>query len=163
MLRRVAKKAADNGYVTIADPQYKFEVTLTDKGKEVVQKRMAAEDRAADAILEGLSEQEREQLASITAKISQTCEELGIDYSAIKERKHSCKKHGNHGGQGKVGHSGCEGGGHGCHKCSGHGNGGCRKHGEHGLGGHGRCYHEGSAPQYVFVFGEGGHHHHHCK
>lgn len=127
-LRRVAKKAADNGYVTIADPQYKFEVSLTDKGREVIKKRMAAEDRAADAILEGLNDEEREQLLNITAKISKTCEDLGIDYSQIKERRGHGKKHCEH-------HHGHEGHGKGC---------GHRAH--------------GTSPEYVFVFGEGHHH-----
>lgn len=145
-LRRVAKKAANNGYVIISDPQYKFEVSLTDKGKEVVEKRLAAEDRAADAILEGLSAEERDQLLSITEKIEKTCEELGIDYSVIKEHKHHCKKHGGHGH------------GHGCK--GGHDHGGCDMGGGHGHG-HGKkgCCHHDDAPQYVFVFGEG---HHHC-
>lgn len=48
---------------------------------------MKAEDRAADAILEALSEEERRQLQSITEKICKTCEELGADYAQIKERK----------------------------------------------------------------------------
>ena len=139
-LRRVAEKAEKNGYVTIADPQFKFEVSLTEKGTEVVKKRLSAEDRAADAILEGLTDEERQQLLAITTKISKTCEELGIDYSEIKKRRGG--KHCGHHGHGGHGHGkGCGRHGH------EHGPEGCKRHG-HGHGG----------PEYVFVFGEGGHH-----
>lgn len=148
-LRRVAEKAEKNGYVTIADPQFKFEVSLTEKGTEVIKKRLSAEDRAADAILEGLTDEERQQLLTISAKISKTCEELGIDYSEIKKRRGG--KHCGHGkGCGRHGHGhGPEGHGKGCHHGHGHGSESCKRHG-HGHGSHG-------APEYVFVFGEGGH------
>ena len=95
------------GYVTIQDPEYKFLVSLTDKGKQVIQKRMKAEDRAADAILEALSAEERQQLQNITEKICKTCEELGVDYSQIKERKggKGCRKQKREGGRkGCCGH-----------------------------------------------------------
>ncbi len=129
-LRRVAKKAADNGYVIISDPQFKFEVSLTDKGKEVIKKRMTAEDRAADAILEALSGEERQQLLGITQKISKTCEDMGLDYSTIQKRAGHGKKHG-------------------CRRHDGHGHGkGCCHQGH------------GGSPKYVFVFEEGGHRHH---
>lgn len=93
-VRHVAEKAKRNGYVTIEDPEYRFLVSLTDKGQQVIQKRMKAEDRAADAILEALSDEERQQLQAITEKICKTCEELGVDYEQIKERKggKGCRK-----------------------------------------------------------------------
>lgn len=73
---------------------------------------MDAEDRAADAILEQFSDEEIASLISITEKISDTCEGLGVDYSRIekKQRRHHgarrgekccCKHHGKEGGQGK--------------------------------------------------------------
>ncbi len=87
-------------------------MSLTDKGTEVIKKRMDAEDRAADAILEQLSDEEIASLISITEKISDTCEGLGVDYSRIekKQRRHHgarrgekccCKHHGKEGGQDK--------------------------------------------------------------
>lgn len=106
-VRHVAEKTERNGYVAIQDPEYKFLVSLTDKGKQVIQKRMKAEDRAADAILEALSAEERQQLQNITEKICKTCEELGVDYSQIKERKggKGCRKQKREGGRkGCCGH-----------------------------------------------------------
>lgn len=111
-LRHVAKKAQRNGYISIEDPEFAFAMSLTDKGTEVIKKRMDAEDRAADAILEQLSDEEIASLISITEKISDTCEGLGVDYSRIekKQRRHHgarrgekccCKHHGKEGGQGK--------------------------------------------------------------
>ncbi len=119
-VRHVAEKAERNGYVTIQDPEYKFLVSLTDKGQQVIQKRMKAEDRAADAILEALSAEERQQLQSITEKICKTCEELGVDYSQIKERKghKGCRKQKRAGGR-----KGC------CERRHGHGHGCRHSHG----------------------------------
>ena len=85
---KVAKKAQHNGYVTIRDPKGKFVVALTDKGQEVVQKRLAAEDRVADEILSMLTDKEVKQLYKITGKIIETCQEMGVDYSLIKKRPH---------------------------------------------------------------------------
>ncbi|MCI9130048.1 MAG: winged helix-turn-helix transcriptional regulator [Eggerthellaceae bacterium] len=127
-LRHVAKKAERNGYVTIQDAEFKFIVSITDKGREVMQKRFAAEDKAADMILEGLNTEERQQLANLCEKISKNCEGLGIDYSEIKKRS------GKGAGHGKKG----------CPQGHGEGNGQdgkcCRQEG-HGHGG-----------KYVFVF-----------
>lgn len=44
----------------------KLSVALTDKGTMVVEKRLAAEDRAADEVLEGLTDKERECLLKLT-------------------------------------------------------------------------------------------------
>ena len=53
---RVAEKAQENGYVCFATSKKgKLSVALTDKGTMVVEKRLAAEDRAADEVLEGLT------------------------------------------------------------------------------------------------------------
>ncbi len=134
-LRHVAQKAKKNGYLTIADPEFGFAMTLTDKGKEVVQKRLEAESKTADTILEGLNAKEIETLIKLTDKISATCEGLGVDYSVIEKREHH-KKH-------------CH-----CHhkhhekKCGCHH--GHRKEGGHRCKGHHGPGH--SAPQYVFVF-----------
>ena len=104
-LRRVAKKAEHNGYIQIADPEFAFAMSLTDKGTEVMNKRMAAEDRAAEAVFEKLSADEVETLISLTNKISETCEGLGVDYSRIEKkerprnRKDECCKHHHEGGK----------------------------------------------------------------
>ena len=91
-VRRVAEKAAGNGYVAIDDAGFEFSVSLTDKGAEVLKKRFAVEDHAADAVLAGLTPQEVEQLVTLTNKISATCkDDLGIDYDRIEKR--SCRKH----------------------------------------------------------------------
>ena len=47
-VRFVAKKAADNGYLTIDKPKNGFQMTLSDLGREVIKKRLEAEDKAAD-------------------------------------------------------------------------------------------------------------------
>ncbi len=133
-VRTVAEKAADNGYLTIADPSEGFQMTLTEMGAQVVQKRLEAEDRAADAVLSGLSDAEKKKLADLCDKISKTAEEMGVDYARIQKRygkKHGCK------GKGRSG-KGC-----GCHH------------------GHGRGHEHHGAPKYVFVFEEGGKHHEH--
>lgn len=117
-VRHVAKKAERNGYVTIQDPEFKFLVSLTDKGTKVVEKRMEAEDKAADAILEALSAEERQQLETITGKICKTCEELGVDYSLIRKREggKKCKGRDHH-------HEGGHEHGHHHEHCHGHGHG----------------------------------------
>ena len=127
-VREVAKKAADNGYLAIANPKDGFQMTLTDLGREVVQKRLAAEDKAADAVLSGLSAAEKKKLMELCDKISATAEEMGVDYARI-QKKHGracgkkrerdgkrCCKHGHgHGGpkyvfvfkEGEGGANGC--------------------------------------------------------
>ena len=84
---KVAKKAQKNGYVTISDEKGKFIVTLTAKGREIVEKRFEAEDRVADAILAYLSDKEKKQLQKITGKIIDACEDMGVDYSIIERDK----------------------------------------------------------------------------
>ena len=61
-VRFVAKKAADNGYLTIDKPKNGFLMTLTDLGCEVIKKRLEAEDKVADEILAGLSDEEKAAL-----------------------------------------------------------------------------------------------------
>lgn len=132
-MRFVAKKAADNGYLTIDKPKNGFLMTLTDLGREVIKKRLEAEDKAADEILAGLSDEEKAQLTSLCEKICQTAEGMGVDYSTIQKKrgKKLCKRH--HGkGQGRGHHHG-----HGCHHGSPQyvfvfeGNGGCNHMHDH--------------------------------
>ena len=64
----MAEKAQENGYVCFATSKKgKLSVALTDKGTMVVEKRLAAVDRAADEVLEGLTDKERECLLKLTA------------------------------------------------------------------------------------------------
>lgn len=94
-VRDVAQKAADNGYLTIENPEDGFVMTLTELGTEVIKKRLQAEDKAADEILSALTDQEKLTLAALCDKISETAEEMGIDYSRIqkKHEKKCCHRH----------------------------------------------------------------------
>lgn len=126
-VRAVAKIAADNGYLKIEDPKNGFQMTLTDLGKEIVAKRLEAEDKAADSILSALTDKEKAQLETLCDKISKTAEDMGIDYAKIQKRKgERCGK--------RCGRK--HGKGHGDQKCMKHGGKG---HGKHDA-------------KYVFVF-----------
>ena len=85
-LREVAKKAEKNGYIKISHPKYEFTMTLTDKGQKVVEKRLNAEDNAADMIFDCLTDEEKATLISLTDKISENCKAHGVDYSLIEKR-----------------------------------------------------------------------------
>lgn len=132
-VRFVAKKAADNGYLTIDKPENGFQMTLTDLGREVIAKRLEAEDKAADEILAGLSDEEKAQLTQLCEKICQTAEDMGVDYSTVqkKQGRKFCKRH--HGKGHGCGHHH----GHGCHHGSPQyvflfeGNGGCNHMHDH--------------------------------
>ena len=56
-LKDIVKKAERNGYVTIEDAEGErtYAVNLTDEGREVAQKRVAANDKTADDIIGCLS------------------------------------------------------------------------------------------------------------
>ncbi|MEC4272783.1 MarR family winged helix-turn-helix transcriptional regulator [Adlercreutzia sp. R25] len=103
----VAKKAADSGYVTIArKPSGKHVVKITDEGARIMEKRMAAEDRAADAVFDYLTDDEKDQLAALCAKVIDCCEDMGIDYAEIEKRPKSgcgCGGRGHHRGH-RFGH-----------------------------------------------------------
>ena len=86
----VARIAQENGYVLVEPTDGAERVAITDKGREVVEKRFAAEDRVADEILQELSDEEKEQLAALCGKIIERCQEMGVDYSLIKKRRGKC-------------------------------------------------------------------------
>ncbi len=67
-LKDIVKKAARNGYVTIEDVNEKrtYAVKLTDEGRAVAEKRVAANDKTADDILSCLSDEEIAQLNALT-------------------------------------------------------------------------------------------------
>ena len=140
-VRDVAKKAADNGYLTIENPEDGFTMTLTEMGTEVVKKRLQAEDKAADEVLSGLTDAEKQTLIDLCNKISDKAEEMGVDYARIQ------KKHGK-----RSGKKCCE---------KGHGEGHKHCHKNHHGHGHDHCHgHHHDSPKYVFVFEEGHCHHH---
>lgn len=146
-VRKVCEKAQRNGYVAIDDSGFEFTVKLTDKGNEVLQKRFAVEDHAADAVMAGLTPEEVDQLVALCEKISTTCEGLGVDYSLIEKRQRGCRRgQRDERGEGKGRKDRC-----------------CGHHGHD----HGCCKHHHDAPQYVFVFGDdhghGCHHHDDCE
>lgn len=137
-VRAVAHVAADNGYLTIERPEEGFQMTLTDLGRDIIKKRLAAEGKAADDILAGLTDAEKAQLVELCDKISANAQGMGVDYAKIQKRHGKKRCHKDHGKKG----------------C-------CKDHGkDHGHGCHDHGHHHG-APKYVFVFEDGGHHHHH--
>ena len=85
-LREVARKAEKNGYIKISHPKYEFKMTLTENGTKVVEKRLTAEDHAADMIFESLTGDEKQQLIALCDKVSENCKKLGVDYSLIEKR-----------------------------------------------------------------------------
>lgn len=115
-VRDVAAIAAENGYIEIDDGEADATYTLSDKGTQIIQKRLAAEDKAADAVMAGLTAKEIAQLEAICEKISKNCEDMGIDYSRIQKKagKKHCKCHKRH-GKGPEGCHGHHGHGHGHH------------------------------------------------
>lgn len=89
----VVKKAQENGYVLeVKGEDGIARVTLTDKGREVVAKRFAAEDRAADEICQRLTDEEKSQLEALCGKIIEQCEAMGVDYSLIRKKRECCAK-----------------------------------------------------------------------
>lgn len=109
-VRDVAKKAAENGYLTIENPQDGFVMSLTELGTEVIKKRLVAEDKAADEVLGALTDEEKRTLISLCDKIRAKAEDMGISYEMIQKKRgkrcgkecschhrhhhgHACKKH----------------------------------------------------------------------
>ena len=92
-LKNTVKKAERNGYVTIGDHEDKhtYTVTLTDEGKKIAEKRVAANDKTAEEILECLSAEEVAQLNAITEKLI-----LGIKDKGVNGKKKGRKAHHHH-------------------------------------------------------------------
>ena len=105
----VAEKAQANGYVAFATSKKgKLRVKLTEKGTLVIKKRLAAEDRAADEVLAGLSDKERACLVKLCGKVIDTCQAMGVDYRTIAVKGNPDRKPGRH--HGHLGHRcGCHG------------------------------------------------------
>lgn len=93
----VAEKAQANGYVAFATSKKgKLSVKLTDKGILVIKKRLAAEDRAADEVLAGLSDEERDCLLKLCGTVIDTCKGMGVDYRTIAVKGNPDRKPGKH-------------------------------------------------------------------
>ena len=92
-LKDTVKKAERNGYVTIGDHEDKhtYTVSLTDEGKKIAEKRVAANDKTAEEILECLSAEEVAQLNAITEKLI-----LGIKDKGVNGKRKGRKAHHHH-------------------------------------------------------------------
>lgn len=92
-LKDTVKKAERNGYVTIGDHEGKhtYTVSLTEEGKKIAEKRVAANDKTAEEILECLSAEEVAQLNAITEKLI-----LGIKDKGVNGKKKGRKAHHHH-------------------------------------------------------------------
>ena len=92
-LKDTVKKAERNGYVTIGDHEDKhtYTVSLTDEGKKIAEKRVVANDKTAEEILECLSAEEVAQLNAITEKLI-----LGIKDKGVNGKKKGRKAHHHH-------------------------------------------------------------------
>lgn len=93
-LKDVVKKAQRNEYVTIesVDEPRTYAVKLTDLGRELAEKRVAANDRTADEILSCLTAEEVKQLDAITEKLIVAVKEKGISGKKkgykVRRKKH---------------------------------------------------------------------------
>lgn len=92
-LKDTVKKAERNGYVTIGDHEDKhtYTVSLTEEGKKIAEKRVAANNKTAEEILECLSAEEVAQLNAITEKLI-----LGIKDKGVNGKKKGRKAHHHH-------------------------------------------------------------------
>ena len=91
-LKGIVKKAERNGYVTIedCDAKHPSAVKLTDEGRKVAEKRVAANDKTAESILDCLSADEVAQLNALTEKLILSCKDKGINGKKKGRKAHSC-------------------------------------------------------------------------
>ena len=91
-LKDTVKKAERNGYVTIGDhtDKHTYTVSLTEDGKQIAEKRVAANDKTAEDILSCLSEEEVAQLNAITEKLILSVKDKGING---KKKGHKAHRH----------------------------------------------------------------------
>lgn len=94
-LKGVVKKAERNGYVTIGDAEATrtYTVSLTDEGRKVAEKRVVANDKAAEDILECLSADEVAQLNAITEKLILSMKDKGVNGKKKGRKSHYCTCH----------------------------------------------------------------------
>ena len=91
-LKDIVKKAERNGYVTIedCDAKHTYAVKLTDEGRKVAEKRVAANDKTAESILDCLSADEVAQLNALNEKLILSCKDKGINGKKKGRKAHSC-------------------------------------------------------------------------
>lgn len=91
-LKDTVKKAERNGYVTIGDhtDKHTYTVSLTEDGKQIAEKRVAANDKTAEDILSCLSEEEVAQLNAITEKLILSVKGKGVNG---KKKGHKAHRH----------------------------------------------------------------------
>ena len=91
-MKDTVKKAERNGYVTIGDhtDKHTYTVSLTEDGKQIAQKRVAANDKTAEDILSCLSEEEVAQLNAITEKLILSVKDKGVNG---KKKGHKAHRH----------------------------------------------------------------------
>lgn len=91
-LKDTVKKAERNGYVTIGDhtDKHTYTVSLTEDGKQIAEKRVAANDKTAEDILSCLSEEEVAQLNAITEKLILSVKDKGVNG---KKKGHKAHRH----------------------------------------------------------------------
>ena len=93
-LTDIVKKAERNGYVTIedCDAKHTYAVKLTDEGRKVAEKRVAANDKTAESILDCLSADEVAQLNALTEKLILSCKDKGSNgkKNCLKARSCHC-------------------------------------------------------------------------
>lgn len=93
-LKDTVKKAERNGYVVIGDhsDKHTYTVALTEEGRKIAEKRVAANDKAADEILGCLSAEERAQLDVLTEKIILSVKDKGVNgkKKGRKAHRHHC-------------------------------------------------------------------------
>lgn len=94
-LKDIVKKAERNGYVTIEDAEGErtYAVKLTDEGRKVAEKRIVANDKTADDIIDCLSEEEIAQLNAITEKLILSMKDKGINGKKKGRKAHECCCH----------------------------------------------------------------------
>lgn len=96
-VKDIARKAERCGFATIekTDAKKTYIVKLTDKGEELAEKRCAAQDKAATALLAPLTDEEIEQLNALTEKLILSAKEQGAHGKRKGGKKHHkhCKKH----------------------------------------------------------------------
>lgn len=93
-LKDTVKKAERNGYVTIGDhaDKHTYTVSLTEDGRAIAEKRVAANDKTAEDILSCLSEEEVAQLNAITEKLILSVKDKGVNgkKKGRKAHRHCC-------------------------------------------------------------------------
>ena len=96
-VKTIVKKAARKDLVVIGDHEDKktYTVSLTDEGKKVADKRVAADKAVAAKVLDGLTNEEIEELNAICDKIIVNVKGMGVRGKKHRAYKHNhrCRKH----------------------------------------------------------------------